>query len=221
MAIAARASGTSTLPSGLMTSASIAKPAGVQSGDIMLFCLYIENTGLSVTPPSGWTLIQSGTQSSAPAHSNRTYWKRDDGSAGPYSFTWGGSTEYAGGAISAYSGCRPAGDVIDASSINPSTSSVNLTGTTITTATASAMIVLAGTNNNGSPGTTPSGMTERYDVDEIRFDDVIQAAAGATGNKTATLSAAAPNIGCLLALIETKANAPMRRMFRMNGIYYR
>ena len=62
----------------------------------------------------------------------------------------------------------------------------------VTTTGPNELVVALFVNFNSGPWTPGSGMTERYDFDSNETEEVLQAAAGSTGAKTATNTSSGP-----------------------------
>ena len=169
---------------------TITKPVGVVDGDILLAHIYAEPDGHAITAPSGWTLIVN-VENVPSDFRSAWYWKRATGEGSNYVFTSTGSI-WLGGAIAAYSGAIASGNPIDAfGSGNVGGSNTSAVATSITTTVANTLVVFGSHQFHLPPTLTPpAGMAERLDADLSYFADVSQAAAGATGSKTSTLSAA-------------------------------
>jgi len=128
--------------------------------------------------------------------------------AGPY--TWGiSASEKWSVGISTYRGVDTAAP-INADAAQTNASSASAVAPTITTTAANTMLLGIFASRNGSPtASPPAGMTERNDIASaaggtaeagLETCDVAFAGPGATGTKTATLTAATINIGHLIAL---------------------
>ena len=195
--------GTNPLGSAVL---SIARPAGVQSGDLLLATVDVRQT--TVATPAGWTLLAQDTFS-AVALTKATYWRVATGSE-PATYTFAlGSARGASGAIVAYSGVDPSNPIDD------SQAQQNANGTTITAPSVSAsspggmLVALYGVTVVTSIG-QPAGMTERGEVSNSIFakatttevSDQALVASGLTGARTASHGGESPraNIGRLVVL---------------------
>ncbi len=202
---------------------TISRPANVAENDVLIAVIYHESTaGGSLSGPSGWTEIAgaSGNQTAvSPAFRGSIWWHR----VGPigseptsYSWTWSGGI-FTSGAILAYVNVEQTGDPVDVSSFAASTASgTSATATSVTTTTAADLLLYLNAHNTTATVTPPTGMGENADVQEMEEANRAQAAAGATGNKTGTLSAAGGWTASLVALLpETgappAAEPPLRR----------
>lgn len=82
---------------------NINKPTGVVSGDILIAVIVIENNGVIVTVPSGWTQIYTW------AGTARTYlYRKTAGGSEPSNYTWAPASNYNGGMLGAISAWRDA-----------------------------------------------------------------------------------------------------------------
>ncbi len=189
------------------TSAPIAAPAGVTSGQIILVDLYLE-ASRTVTPPDGtWTEV--GTRAATTTTWHHRFWKRASASdSGTYDFTWTGST-YRRGAAVRYPGCVASGTPYDTGAGAPVSAARSSAGTvtpavSLTTQGIDRLLVWSGTSFSAgtwSPPTAGGTWTERYDSNEVTGAEKAQAAAGATGSVTGTSSASDNQTAWLLALI--------------------
>lgn len=211
MAIAFRAAGAVASGDGVVN-LTLAAPAGTAATDVVLAVLMFQGgTGTTFTPPAGWTLA------------NRTDDTTTDGLAvylGLGSATFGdwlpaGLAGTITGFTLGYTGVDNTTPRDAAAVGQVNAASTTVTAPSITTVTASAMLVgLFGTFDSIA-GTLPSwsaefgthrlnggirGITDSTDLDAA---DAVQAGAGASGAKTATASKALPNIGILVALRPT------------------
>lgn len=191
MAIAYRTNGVSsqTLASGT-TTISLSKPTGVVENDIMLAVLNLELYD-PATVPDGWALVTSVNHGSTSLR-ERVYWKRAGASeSGPYAWTC--TSQWGGGSISTYSGVTTSGNPWEGTpSTNSGGSGTTATFNSTTTSSADAMLVALGvTYNTGTRWSSWAApiTNERVDVDAQAISDGIQASPGASGTKTATLSA--------------------------------
>ncbi|MCH8867979.1 MAG: hypothetical protein IID58_14160, partial [Proteobacteria bacterium] len=195
------ASATATATSGNLI---IDKPIGTADTDVLIAHIGVDGgTGISVTPPGGWTLIRRTDNGTSIALAS--YYLVAGGSEpANYTFTISGSTARTG-AISTYAGVDNASP-IDASS-GQTGSGTSVTAASVTTASNDEMLVgLYSLLNNGT-WTPPSGMAERYDFaqsgsSKIKSEgaDALQASAGASGAKSATSSKSGAWSAQLIAL---------------------
>lgn len=186
---------------------TVSKPTGVAAGHVMIAQVTARGgTGTTITASSGWTLIQRDDSGTTLAQA--AYYKVATSSE-PASYTWTFNTpQQASGGIVAYSGVDNT-NPINANGGQPNPSSTSITAPSITTTVADTMLMgLFGTAVSTTV-TPPTGMTERWDIassgsaaTRITSEgaDESFAGPGGTGTRVATASAAAVNIGQLLAL---------------------
>lgn len=168
------------------------KPAGVVSGDVLVAIIGYWNSAAPITPPSGWTLGDSGANG---GNAGAWYWKVAGGSEpSTYGWTFGGSVDESHVVLAAYTGVDNTTPVDVSSKKTDSTGDGGLVATGVTMTGAGTLLFLAGSNAGyviSAPMAPPSGMTERAQVFGVEYGaaylaDQEVAAAGATGNKTAT-----------------------------------
>lgn len=202
MAIAFRA--TSEQAAVKTTSGEVPKPTGVVSGDIML-CFVAVIKGTLTVSMSGWTLIEKLEPGSK--MTGALFWKKYEGEAGPYAYTWGGAEAFRSATIVAYSGVSgtPVNVHSGASSGSASTKSI---APSVTTTVANTMLVYGSVNEEGNSTTVPAGMTARVNNDAF-FSDVAQATAGASGTKEGVITGAVFNAAMLVALAPEEAAVPV------------
>lgn len=158
----------------------------------------------------GWTVYQEVNNG---ANLRATLaWARANGAASAFTIT-----HAAGDAIIAkcavYRGCKASGTPINVSGMTANASSATVTAASVTTTVANAMLVF--TAHSGDDVTTSAQVFATAGTPVEQFDDttalgldaaisgaeLIQAAAGATGAATGTLSGAIENVGAITALI--------------------
>ena len=164
-------------------------------------------SGPAVTAPSGWTLVRRDASAGSPSVAQSLY-VRVAGGSEPASYTWTFAAAHgASGGIVAYSGVSNSSPVEASSGQASTTNSVTAPSVT-TTAPGSMVVGFFGMNGHRSV-TPPAGMSERFEQqltsppgEKVTSEvaDVLQAAAGATGAKTATLDSASRAVGQLVAL---------------------
>jgi hypothetical protein len=186
---------TSVENAGGSTSIAMTVPSGVAVGDFLV--ADVDATGTAaITPPAGWNqLISSqGVGSTFSVVHWRLATAADVAGA---SYTWSlGTSRKAVGRLTSYVG-------VDTSSIGTpavaGTTGTTITFTGVTTPVANSLVLLGGTTSVASGTvslTPPAGTTTRVNLAttgggaQIRGynGDFIQATAGATGNKTGTIS---------------------------------
>ena len=189
--------GSSTVPtSTAAATVTVPLPSGTAAGDVLVSCLSL-NGGTVKTAPAGWTQIAAVTSISNP-HVYGYYKVAAVGEATP---TWTLSGSLTSGAgITRYTG---------ASGVDgPATTATGAAATSgtvpaVTTTTANTMVVgCMGVNSSSTAITSPSGMTEAWEVagKKGELDDALQASAGSTGARTWTFAASREWAGWLVAL---------------------
>jgi len=196
------------------TSLTLARPAGVLPGDVMVAAIAVRGgTATGITSvPAGWTLVPGGANpiDNGTDLKLAVYYKAAT-AAEPANYTWGfSSSEKASGGIQAYANVDPA-DPIDAALGQATPSGTTHSTPSVTTTLDGTMLVASFATATGANWTpqTP-GLTERYEAasrggaqatrTSSEGTDQLQAAAGATGAKTSMASRAAVGVAHLLAL---------------------
>jgi hypothetical protein len=188
---------------GNATSIAITRPGNV--GDILIAQIAVRNND-TVTAPGGWNLVSAVNSGTGLRQS--VFWATNSGTLGT-TFSWT-NNNHGAGVISAYADVHPTSP-IDASSSNSGTGTT-ATATGVTTNFANSMLVAlysaqpnVTVTQSGSQGVTqfatasstgnPTGNRAR-----VTASDGIQASAGGSGDKTATVSASNPWAAHLVAL---------------------
>ena len=199
---------------GIGTSVTVVKPSGTVENDILLACLYLENQE-AVTPPSGFAELTGagGTQVGyTPDYDVHIFWKRA-GASEPanYTFSWT-TSNWRTIWMARCDGTIASGDPTDPESFLASaTSSLSMTAPGVTTTVDDTLILFCGTNGDSRTVTPPSGMTERIEFSNVYLATVAQTSAGATGDKTATLSDTSWNTGSLVVLKPPAGETPVNQ----------
>lgn len=200
VAIASIISGLSTTGSSTnvtITNLTIAKPADVDQGEVMIASVALhDGNATSVTPPSGWTqILRTDYDTNIGIVS---FWKAA-GASEPANYTWTLSPQTrAQGGITTYSGVDTS-NPIDAAAGNFNRSKIATTSPITTTDANEEVVALfalhVGSNNfAGDFFSAPSGMTEKYDGSNttagptVASFGAIQVAAGVAGSKSSTIS---------------------------------
>lgn len=176
---------------------SIAQPAGTSSGDVMVATIAARPSSITVTAPSGWTLVRQVVQSSGSTLSLQTYYKVATSSE-PSSYTWTMSTSGfvgASGGILSLSGADTSNPV-DAESGQANASSTSQAAPSVTTTQSNSMLITAHAIDSSVTWTAPTGMTEAVDTASItpqnsggvsmEMNYLAVASASTTGTETAT-----------------------------------
>jgi hypothetical protein len=198
---------------------TINKPAGTVDGDVMLAIVAnVSGVTAAITAPAGWTSLGAFTVTETKTEAFRKVAASEGAS---YAFTVGGGDAHiAAGIIASFSGVTltPSPIAADAEQSN-TTASTSADAPSVTAPTANEILVCmystSGIEGTGFvTSTPPSGMTERADVGRVQLTsdgyfeynlqvslcDVLLSSSGATGTKTATLSAARTSTGFSVAL---------------------
>jgi hypothetical protein len=190
-------SGASTDLNGQAASITINRPTGTAKGDVLIAVIAVRPQSVTITAPSGWTLVNRQNNASGSANALAVY-SRVAGSAEPASYTWSFSanTGNAGG-ILAFSGVDNATpiDVNAGTTITATTTSFTAPG--VTTTVTNTMLVIGHEFSSSERWTAAGGTTEVIDVASLAVSNVLgisvlgayrpQAAAGASGTFTATV----------------------------------
>jgi hypothetical protein len=197
------------------TTIVVTAPAGVATNDVMIAGLTVDNHATISAIPSGWALVPNTvptmTDATAGRRNTAVYYKVATGSE-PSSYTWTfASSEVSGAGISAYSGVDTTTPFDANATTLANAASTTVTATGLTTVTANAVIVMVAHIDPADTITAWSGaLTERWQVDGIRtgLADELRATAGATGNRTATVSVSNSSVGYLIALRPASTGPP-------------
>jgi uncharacterized protein YjdB len=194
--IAFRAAESASAGSGVL-SLAISTPAGTAAGDVMVAAIAVRPSSATITAPAGWSLVRRVDNASGNASSLAVY-TRVATMSEPASHTWtfSASTGSAGG-ISTFGGVDTS-TPIDVENGQTTASSLSHATPSVTTTVAGTMLVTAHAFASSATWTPPAGMTEAFEQASemapnsagisIEGAYVLQAAAGATGTKTATAS---------------------------------
>jgi len=173
-------------------------PAGTTQNDVMIAAIAVQPNTAAITPPTGWTLVNRIDNAIATASSLAVY-RKTAGAAEPSSYVWGiAGASFSVGGIQSFSGVDTTTPV-DVQNGQATASALTHATPSVATTAANAMVVTHHTFASSATWTPPAGMTESYDVSALAVPNaggqsmegarVAQAAAGATGVKTATASA--------------------------------
>jgi MSHA biogenesis protein MshQ len=174
---------------------SIAQPSGTSSGDVMVATIAVRPSSITVTAPSGWTLVRQVVNGST--ISLQTYYKVATSSE-PSSYTWTMSTAGfvgASGGIVSLIGADTSNPV-DAESGQANASSTSQAAPSVTTTQSNSMLVTAHAIASSVTWAAPAGMTEAADTASItpqnsggvsmEMNYLAVASVSTTGTKTAT-----------------------------------
>lgn len=194
------------------TTVVVSKPSGTIEGDALIAMISIQaGSDLVFTPPSGWTLVGEESLSTG---LEVGVWTKIAGASEPTTYTWTSSQAIANavGAIVRYTPAAP--------TTPPAVIDATAEGTRSTDAVAPSVTV-AGNNDTliclftaQTPGSTPSGMTQRVAIDGggsgAWIYDELLSATGSTGTRTWTGSSF--GIGYTVALLANQQGSRIRMM---------
>jgi hypothetical protein len=177
------------------TSVVMTVPSGVAVGDLLIADVDAAGTG-AITAPAGWTSLVSAAGFTT--YSTVHYRVATAADVAGASYTWTlGSTRKAVGRMMSYVGVDTT--AIGTPATNGANSGTSITYNSVTTAAANSLVVLGATTLNASGTislTPPASTTTRVNLatsgsgSQLRSSngDFIQAAAGATGTRTGSIS---------------------------------
>ncbi|WP_395401989.1 phytase [Arthrobacter sp. UC242_113] len=193
-----RASVSQATNSTAATTLTIPKPANVVQGDLLVSCVALSGGTIGTTgAPAGWTRLAAVTSIANPKVYG--YYKVAT-TTEPASYAWTTTSTTSGGGIARYSGASGL-DTAATSASGAAASSGTVPA--VTTTTANAMLVgCMSVNSSSVTLTSPAGMAQAVETGARRFElaDGTQAAAGPSGTKSWTFSAAREWAGWLVAL---------------------
>lgn len=193
------------------TSQSVAAPAGLGAGHILIAVVSHRGTSAPSGPPSGFTLAASetGTGSDGRTGWGGLYWKRADGSETTVAVTGGTDSTTLG--VTAWSGCIASGDPIDAIDSRLNTLGGSSGADAITTTVGDARVIgVAAIFDNRAVSSmatvTDGAMTDHLGLLNSTGDDsgaaiasVAKTSPGSTGDLSWSM-VFSTNVGFLLAL---------------------
>ena len=197
------------------TSVTVTRPASVATGSLMLAHVTLRNND-TITAPAGWTTT-GNLRTSGALLEQRIYYRiatAADTAGTTYQWSWTTSSDGAA-AILAYSG-TDATNPIDVAATDNAGSGTTATATGLTTTQDNDMIdALYGAQGQSGPSPTLTqnggqSLTQEYAISSgsspaskaiATGADGTLATAGATGNKTATISTSTPWVAHLVALM--------------------
>lgn len=200
------------------------KPASTAAGDLMIAVIQFSASSVdkTISAPADWNLIKSEFIAGGANHRNpvAAYWRICE-SGDPASWTWtvaSGGTILWIAAVSRISGTHQT-TPINNSSIQDNASSTSCTAPGFNTSVNNCLLLFWGAVAVGRTFTEPSGMAERWEERNNPSLDIAQEgasvaflAAGATGDKVGTISSAAANVGCLIAIAPPAAGGVTARI---------
>ncbi len=161
--------------------------SGLQTGDLIMCVLTIyDQTGGTITPPSGWNLYRRDEYSPNNQWTHAIYWRFSDGTES-WNFTV--PAQYTEQYAIAYRGTDTTTPLVDTGTANSGTGSP-ATGTSVNVSTDGSVLFFSEAAYSNALSGAPAGMTlrETYDTVNNFYDQSVNA--GATGNRTATISGA-------------------------------
>lgn len=193
---------------GSTSAVTILKPTGIVANDVMIAAIHSGWCGANtITPPAGWTLINStsntgpGCGSSSTQILLATYYRVATASEPTaYVFT-GSASQYLVGGIVAYTGVNPVTPINASSSFGVQEACANIVANSVTTTAACTRLVsvfVCSVNSSATNIVPQVSLTERMDVgttgnhpwgnENLEISDESISTAGATGNRTAALT---------------------------------
>ena len=181
---------------------TIPAPAGVQAGDVLVAA--IDTRGAKVKTPAGWTLVRAKDSSSNLRQA--MYVRVAEAEPASYQFTLSTSA-VAVGAIAAYEGVDTESPV-DAAAARKKTRSTSITAPSVTAVAPNSVLVGAFGIATDASIAPPATMTERAEASTVgrskavavELSDETVAEVGPTGERDATASKSAANIGAVVLL---------------------
>jgi hypothetical protein len=221
MAAPAFGSAGTRLTGGTSSTANVAVPSGVASGDIIVAYLFGQDATRTCTGPDGsWSHAPNSpvTMATGGAHRLHVMWRRATGAdSGTYTFTFS-TSDWREGVAVRYTGCLASGDPWDTSNTATLTSTGGVFTTpavSLTTTGVDELLVFSATSWAGCSYTPPTGFAERFDAQGaggsdagVTVADLAQSAAGGSGTVQATMSAIGTACAFLGALKPAEAVAP-------------
>lgn len=169
MALAVPSTSTNTATG---TSLAINKPSGVVDGDLMIAAFYVGHQSTTITPPAGWTEIQSTAQGS---HQIATYYKIASSEGSSYTWSVGASYLLRGGILRITGHTSSVIDVSTENVVNDNANPSFATGLTPTYAN-SLLIFVVGLEDtttwsvsNYAIGTSSPSWTEAFELGSGTF----------------------------------------------------
>ena len=194
-----------------LSSAPLPRPASVATGNLMVAQITLRNNE-AITAPAGWTPV-GNLRTSGSGLEQALYYRiatAADTPASTYSWSWVTNAD-ASAAILAYSGFDATSpfDITPTDNAGSSTSAI-ATGLTATQTNDMLIAFYGAQGNVTAVQDAAQTMTQEYTVQSgsgptsrsrSTGADGAQAAAGATGNKTATVTASAPWVAHLVSVM--------------------
>jgi galactose oxidase-like protein/glyoxal oxidase-like protein/Kelch motif protein len=193
----------------------VARPASTVKNDVMIASIGVRSSTATITAPAGWTLVRRVNNSRASANALAVY-RKVAGAVEPDSYSWTlARSTHAVGGIQSFSGVDTASP-INVEGGRATTSALTHPTSSLTTTVTNTVVVTAHTFSSAANWSPPAGMTEGFDIatpappnstgQAIEGNWVRQAAAGATGIKTATASSHADGGNTHILALRPAAN---------------
>lgn len=199
---------TGTTGAGGATFITMTRPGAAVVNRVLVAQITLKGVVATITAPAGWNLINQSSTSTAGAEiTQAVYWRVETASeAASYTWSWTGTIRGTGGIFS-FDNVETT-NAVDVSGVRTTNNSATITLPNLTTTSSNVMLVALLGSSHVNTHTTPTGMTERFDLSTGAGPNGVassgstqsQANAGATGIKSATAANAADNIAHLVAL---------------------
>lgn len=180
----------------------IGVPVGTVAGDLMVAAIAVQPSTVTITEPAGWTAQAATVQATANSSRQQIFYRFADSAdaAGGVSYVWTFGSSSSGVAAGIVSYQRV--DTVSASPIDVFGGNTTAAGTShqansVITTVPNTMVISTHSFTSSQLWTPPGGMTERVDIStlasgnaggiSLEMNELAQAAAAATGNKTATV----------------------------------
>ena len=180
-----------TVASGVRSTLTITKPAGTADGDLLAAAIIVGTTD-TVTPPAGWTALPT-TLYDGSTDQMHTFWKIASSEGASWDWTIGASVA-CNGWVGSFTGCKITNVAAElVKSTNPNQAGItNVVATGVTTTGVNSLLVgiwsMAGARTWTAPGDMTNVSTSSGPSHLVAWK--VQAATGASGNKTAVANSA-------------------------------
>ena len=145
------------------TTLTVPTPSGTAAGEVMVAGIAVRPSTATITPPSGWTLVQR-VDNTTPNTSSLAFYTRVAVVGEPTSHDWTFSSSNGSAAgILTFQGVDT-GQIIDVSGGQATASSLSHTAPSVTATVAETMLVTLHAFTSSSDWTPPTGMTEAVDI---------------------------------------------------------
>jgi hypothetical protein len=188
---------------------TVAAPAGIVAGDVLVASMELDGSTVTVTPPAGWTRVLDTTAAAGtPSVFHAQVWYRVATASEPTSYAWnvtGSSWTDIG--VADYVNVDPTTPVDAAAGVDAGNTATPATPS-VATAQPDDLVAAMFVNFDGGSWSAGSGMTARNDFDGNFGEDAVQSAAGATGARAATDDISGPMSALIVALKPLSSAAP-------------